>query len=148
MIESIPSLDPIDGFWTPTEQDVMVADRVFRELLESAAKDPTILFPDLDPNLAAGQPDSLAHEQMELELVVNHYHVYQRQYVGIIINGTPLVFCNYADGPQFDSSRGYLFIQKVFLPGGSVHFLQGRFDPELKTCSNVALIGSWPVPER
>jgi hypothetical protein len=66
-----------------------------------------------------------------------------RQYAGIVIDGKKLVFCNYSDGAKADPSTDYIFIQKVFAPDGTVRFLQCRFDPELKTCSNVSIIGSW-----
>ena len=143
---SIPGPVKIDGFWTPPEQDVAVADRVLRDLLHVAVKDPTLLFPDLAPNsdpTAPAPPDSLEYEQNELVLVSRNYDRYLRQYVGIIIDGQKLVFCNYSNGTKVDPSTDYIFIQKVFVPGGTVHFLQCRFDPELKTCSNVSIIGPW-----
>jgi len=143
LVASIPGPVKIDGFWTPTEQDVTVAERVFGELIQTAVKDPSILFPDLVKNSDPAAPDSLEHERDELALVSRNYDSYLRQYVGIIIQGQKLVFCNYSDGAKIDPSADYIFIQKVFVPGGTVHFLQCRFDPETKTCSHVSIIGSW-----
>jgi hypothetical protein len=149
LIASIPGPVKIDGFWTPPEQDVAVAERAFRELIHSAAKDPTILFPDLAPgtdttvaaNVAAAA--DLENERYELSLVSSNYSGYSRQYLGIIVDGQKIVFCNYAVVPQVDPSANYIFIQKVFVDDGTVHFLQCRFDPVEKTCSNVSMIGSW-----
>jgi len=146
---SIPGPVKIEGFWTPSEQDVAVADRVFRDLLHAAVKDPTLLFPDLAPNPDPAAPVDraaaalLEHERNELDLVSRNYDSYVRQYVGIIIDGQKLVFCNYSDGTKVDPSADYIFIQKVFVSDGTVHFLQCRFDPIEKTCSNVSIIGSW-----
>lgn len=103
---TIPGPVKIEGFWTPTEVDVTVADRVFREMIQSAAKDPTILFPELAP-----RPDSevktsqekaeelanaaqLENERYELQLILSHFDHYSRQYVGIILDGQQLIFCN------------------------------------------------------
>jgi hypothetical protein len=149
LIASIPSLVKIDGFWTPPEQDVAVADRVLRDLLHAAVKDPTLLFPDLAPNPDPAVPVNpeaarmLEQERDELDLVSRHYDTYVRQYVGIIVDGQKLVFCNYSDGTKVDPSTDYIFIHKVFVPDGGIHFLQCRFDPIGKTCSNVSMIGSW-----
>jgi hypothetical protein len=143
LIASMPGPVKIDGFWTPPEQDVAVADRVFRELIHSAVKDPTLLFPNLPKNSDPSVPDSLEYERNELALISANYDSYSRQYVGIVIDGQKLVYCNYSDGPKFDPSADYIFIQKVFVPGGTVHFLQCRFEPKLKTCANVSIIGSW-----
>jgi hypothetical protein len=146
LLESLPGVLKIDGFWTPPEQDVAVADRVFRELIHNGVTDPKLLFPHLSDSPDATGSDSLEYERNELALVSKNYDKYLRQYVGIIVDGQKLVVCNYSDGPKFDPSTGYLFIQKVFQPGGKVHFLQCRFDPLLKTCSNVSIIGSWQPP--
>jgi hypothetical protein len=149
LVATIPGPVKIDGFWTPTEVDVIVAERVFRELIHSAVKDPTLLFPDLAPSTDPAVPADLAvaaqleNERYELTLVSSNYDRYSRQYVGIIIDGQQLVFCNYADVPKVDPSTGYIFIDQVFVADGSVHFLQCRFDPMEKTCSNVSMIGSW-----
>ncbi|MEI9998389.1 MAG: hypothetical protein WDO13_04105 [Verrucomicrobiota bacterium] len=35
-----PDAPKLDGFWTPSEPAVIVADRVFRELLQDAMKEP------------------------------------------------------------------------------------------------------------
>jgi hypothetical protein len=143
LIDSFPGRVKVDGFWSPPEQDVAVADRAFRDLIKAAVKDPTILFPDLSQDPDPNKPDTVEYERRELSLVLDNYDSYQRQYVGLIVDGIPIVFCNYSDGPKFDASAGYIFMQKSFVPGGSVHFLQCRFEPILKTCSNVSLIGTW-----
>jgi len=151
---NIPGPVNIDGFWTPSSQDVAVADRVFRDLIHSAVKDPTLLFPDLAPNpdptvpADLGAAAQLENERYELTLVFGNYDRYSRQYVGIIIGGQKLIFCNYSDGTKADPSTDYIFIQKVFVGDGTVHFLQCRFDPVEKTCSNVSMIGSWQRSEK
>jgi hypothetical protein len=146
LVASIPGSVKIDDFWTPPEQDVAVADRVFRELIHGAIKDPALLFPDLKPNPnpdAPIAPDSFEYEQNELALVSANYDRYARQYVGIVIAGQKLILCNYSEGTKVDPSAEYIFIQKAFVPGGKVHFLQCRFEPWSKIGSNVSMIGSW-----
>jgi hypothetical protein len=154
MTTSIPARVKIEGFWTPSEIDVIVADRVFRELIQDATKEPTLLFPDLAPNsdspasvkiAAAAQ---LENERYELSLVSTHFDEYARQYAGIIVDGQKFVLCNYACVPKVDPSTGYLCIEKVFVADGTVHFLQCRFDPDAKACSNVSLFGSWQKPAK
>lgn len=143
LIASIPGLVNIDGFWTPSEQDAAVADRVFLDLIRSAVKNPAPLFPDLAQNPDPAAHALLEHEQKELALVSRNYDSYARQYAGIILDGQKIVFCNYSEGTKADPSADYIFIQKAFVPGGTVHFLQCRFNPETKTCSNVSMIGPW-----
>jgi hypothetical protein len=147
--QCMPGVLKIEGFWTPTETDVIVADRVFRQLIRAAAKDPTILFPELVQNpdaTAAANIETAAqlqNERYELSLVSDHFDRYARQYVGVILEGKKLVFCNYAVVPKADASADFLFIQKVFAADGTVHFLQSRVDPDDKSCANVSIIGSW-----
>ncbi len=149
LIATIPGSLKIMGFWTPTEVDVLVADRVFHELIHAAVKDPTLLFPDLAPSTDPAIPVNaeaaaqLENERYELTLVSSHYDRYACQYVGIIVDGQKLIFCNYANARQADPSTGYISVEKVFVGDGTVHFLQCRFDPQEKTCSNVSMIGSW-----
>jgi hypothetical protein len=147
--QSMPGAPRIEGFWTPSEADVIVANRVFRELIQDAAKDPTLLFPELVQNpdaTAAANIETAAqlqNERYELSLVSSHYDRYSRQYVGVILDGKKLIFCNYVVAPKADPSADYVFIEKVFAEDGTVHFLQGRVDAEEKTCANVSIIGSW-----
>ena len=147
---NIPGPVKIDGFWTPPEQDAEVADRVLRDLIDDAAKDPSKLFPDLAKTTDSDSEssDSLDHEQKELLLIAKNYDRYIRQFVGVIIEGQKLVFCNYSDGTKVDPSDVYIFTDKVFVPGGKVHFLQCRFEPKGKTCSNVSMIGSWQKEDK
>jgi hypothetical protein len=49
---------------------------------------------------------------------------------------------------KVDPSTDYIFIQKVFVPDGTMHFLQCRFDSEAKSCSNVSMIGPWQPKEK
>jgi hypothetical protein len=146
---NIPATVKIEGFWTPSVQDVTVADRVFRERIESAAKDPALLFPGLAKKAAADaydREDNLEYQQKELEAISANFDTYARQYIGIIMGKKKLIFCNYSVGTKVDPSAEYIFTDKVFVPDGTVHFLQCRFEPEKKTCSNVSMIGSWQVP--
>ena len=143
LISSIPGPIKIDAFWTPSEANAVVAERVFRELLEGAAKDPHLLFPDLAPGADEDSPDSLKHEQAELALICKNYHAYARQYVGIIVAGTKLVLCNYSDAPNIDPATQYLYVEKYVVPSGKVHFLQCRVDTHWQTWSNVSHFGSW-----
>ena len=145
LVASLPGAIKLDGFWTPTEQDVAVADRAFHDTIRDAVKDPTLLFPDLPQDPDSTKPDTLGYEGHELAQVLENYDTYQRQYVGLIIDGIKIVFCNYSCGPKFDASAGYIYMQKTFVPDANIHFLQCRFEPILKTCSNVSLIGSWQM---
>ena len=154
LVANIPGPVNIDGFWTPPLQDVAVADRALRDMIHDAIKDPTLLFPDLAPNPDPTAPvnrdaaNQLEQERNELDLISRNYDAYVRQYVGIIIDGTKLVFCNYSEGTKVDPSADYIFADKVFVPDGTVRFLQCRFEPWSKTCSNVSIIGSWQSPEK
>ena len=146
LLASLPGPVKIDGFWTPSESSVTVAERVFRERIESAAKDPALLFPGLAKKAGSGAGDpteSLDYQQKELELISVNFDSYLRQYVGIIMEKKKLIFCNYSVGVKVDPSTDYIFTDKVFVGDGTVHFLQCRFDPQEKTCSNVSMIGSW-----
>ena len=143
---NIPATVKIEGFWTPSELSVTVAERVFRERIQSAAKDPALLFPGLAKKAGSGAGDpteSLDYQQKELELISVNFDSYLRQYVGIIMEKKKLIFCNYSVGVKVDPSTDYIFTDKVFVGDGTVHFLQCRFDPESKTCSNVSIIGPW-----
>lgn len=146
VVSSIPGEVTIDGFWTPPEQDVLVADRVFRDAIHDAVKDPTLFFPDLAPSADGTVPASpeLEEERTKLTLVSQNYESYERQYVGIIVDGTKLVLCNYSNGTEADPSTDYICMQKFFASGGKTHFLQCRVDVQAKTCANVSMIGSWP----
>ena len=138
---SMPGVEKIDGFWTPTEANARQAERALRETLERAAKDPSLLFPDL-----AGKEKGdfmLELERDNLNQVLQHYDVYGRQYAGIILMGKRLVFCNYADVRGVDFSRIYISMDHYFATDGVTHFLLARFDPEAKTCANISMIGPW-----
>ncbi len=149
---SMPGLAKIDGFWTPPLQDVTVADRAMRDVIHAAAKDPAVLFPDLapdpDPNAAPDDNKTREREKQraELALISENYETYARQYLGVIIDGTKYVYCNYSDGTKVDPATGYVFIQKTFVNDGTVHFLQCRFEPLLKQATNVSFVGSWQGP--
>ncbi len=152
LIASMPGLEKIDGFWTPPLQDVTVADRAMRDVIHAAAKDPTVLFPDLapdpDPNAPVDENKTRdrEHQRAELALISENYESYARQYLGIIIDGQKYVYCNYSDGTKVDPATGYVFIQKTFVNDGTVHFLQCRFEPLLKNATNISFIGSWQGP--
>ena len=149
LVASIPWHVSVEGFWTPSETDVAVADRVFHELLVQAAKDPMTLFPDMGANSDKFSLEALKKEQNELILIGENEDAYARQYVGVILTtGRKLIFCNYATVPKVDPSTEYLFLEKYFVADGTVHFLQCRFDSESKTCSNVSIIGSWQEKEK
>lgn len=148
LTDTIPGLMKIDGFWTPTAQDVEVADRVLRDLINDAARDPAKLFPDLATSKDPDDRKAFKEESNELVLVSKNYGRYLRQYVGVIIEKQKLVFCNYSCGTKIDPSADYIFIDKVFAPDGAIRFLQCRFEPREKACSSVSLIGSWqPLPK-
>jgi hypothetical protein len=154
LLATLPSAVKCDGFWTPPEQDVAVADRALRDMIHAAAKDPTVLFPELapsrDPDAKQSDDDKreLARERIELALISENYDSYARQFVGIIIDGQKLVLCNYSDGTKLNPAAGYIFIQKTFVADGTVHFLQCRFEPWLKNITNVSIIGSWQAPAK
>jgi hypothetical protein len=142
LMGSLTGPPKVEGFWTPTEANVVMAERVLRERVEDAAKDPTLLFPELANSTDSTSLDQIHNEKVELELIVQNYESYQRQYVGLIIKGNKVVYCNYSDGTTVDPSRNYVFIQKVFDDSGRIHFLQAQVDAGTKVCSNVSFIGS------
>ena len=133
----------IEGFWTPGEQDAQVAERVLHEALQAGQKDPTLLFPELSPTAEASSTESVGYQQRELALVNQNYDRYARQYVGLLIDGRKIVFCNYAHGTKGNPNRDYLFLETYFATDGATQFLQGRVDVGGQICSNVSLIGSW-----
>jgi hypothetical protein len=148
LIASLTGPPKVEGFWTPSEANVVMAERVFREMLESAAKDPSILFPELagDSNgkkVKGDTLDEMHNETVELGAILKNYDSYQRQYVGLIIGGNKIVYCNYSEGTPVDASKDYVFIQKVFQDGGRNHFLQAQVDSVTKVCTNVSFIGTW-----
>ena len=148
---NIPGAVRIEGFWTPGETSAIVADRVLRVLIHRAAKEPLLLFPDLAPDTSrdAGKADEsdkeaqLKKQQRELAFISDKYVNYVRQYVGVIIDKQRLVFCNYSVGTKGDPAREFLFTEKFFNEHGGTHFLQCRYDPEEKTCTNISMIGPW-----
>jgi hypothetical protein len=144
ILGTLPDGVEVDGFWNVSEQIAIKADRNLRETLEDAVKDPTTLFPDLTPGKDATQPDSLEYQRNELKAIIEHYDAYQRQYVGLVVNGHEIVLLNYAMGPGLDPSDGFICIHHVFEPG-KMHFLQARYnwDYDTKTVSNVSMYGSW-----
>lgn len=147
---TIPGPVRIEGFWTPVDTLVIVADHNLRATIRDAAKDPTLLFPDLPKDAApnADRPgESLDEQRRELELVSDNYAAYARQYVGIVVDGMKIIFCNYSTGTKGDPAHEYIFTEKYFVADQS-HFLQCRFDREQKTVSNVSMIGPWAGPAK
>lgn len=142
ILATLPDEPPVDGFWKVSEQIAIVADRNLRETIEDAIKDPATLFPDLAPGGDATERDSLEFERGELKEVLAHYGAYQRQYVGLQIDGHEFVLINYAAGPDLFPADGFIFIHHVFQPG-KMHFLQARFNWDYKTISNVSMYGPW-----
>ena len=156
-VANIPSTSRILGFWTPSESSVIVGERVLREKIEDAAKDPEVLFPGMAKQAAKDaydREDNQEFQQKELEMILANFQGYTRQYVGIILydeermEKVRLIFCNYSVGSKVDPSMEYVFTDKVFVPDGTVHFLQCRFDFEKKACSSVSMIGPWQPVER
>jgi len=153
LVASLPGYVKVEGFWTPPEQDCLVADRALRELIHAAAKDATVLFPDLAPNPDPTVPvdennaKELEHERSELSLISDNYATYSRQYLGVIIDGVKYVICNYSDGTKADPAAGYILIQKTYV-SETTHFLQCRFEPWQKNITNVSIIGSWQAPAK
>src|ERR1700761_8174555 len=97
IVASIPGGPHIDKFWTPSETNVEVADRVLREMVEAAAKDPSTQYPELAEAKGNEAASMLAQEQVQFQGVVDNYDRYNRQYIGVVIDKVKLVFCNYAD---------------------------------------------------
>jgi hypothetical protein len=142
ILATLPDEPDVDDFWKVTEQIAIVADRMLREKLEDAAKDPTLLFPDLPPGSDASLPNSIGYQKLELKLILEHYGAYHRQYVGLMMGGHKVVLVNYAVGLATDPAAGYVFIHRFFIPHRS-HFLQCRFDWDEKLISNVSTYGPW-----
>ncbi len=152
LVASMVGAPKIDGFWTPPLQDVTVADRAMRDVIHAAAKDPTVLFPDLapdpDPNAPVdeGKAKERERQRTELSLISDNYESYARQYLGVIIDGTKYVYCNYSHGTSVDPATGFVFIQKTFANDGTIQFLNSRFEPLLKNATNLSFVGSWQGP--
>ncbi len=142
ILATLPDEPLVDSFWNVSEQIAIVADRHLRETLQDAVKDPTQLFPDLTPGTDTTQPDSLEFQRNELKMIVEHYAVYHRQYVGLMIDGHEIVLLNYCIGPGLNPADRFLCIQRVFEPG-QMHFLQARFNWDYKLLTNVSMYGSW-----
>ncbi len=141
--DSLPEDVKITGFWTPSANSVVVAERTFRELIHRGATDLSVIYPDLAKNPTDFPPDSARDMQGELVLIGKNYNAYTRQFVGMVIDGHKVIFCNYTDFQKIDPSTDYIFIQKVFGQVGGFHFLQCRYDFASRSCQNVAIIGSW-----
>jgi hypothetical protein len=144
IVASLPGHVLIEGFWNLTEQHTTVAERVFRQALQDGVKDPKTLFPDLSEE-AVGD-ESIDSVRRMIQSVVDNYPHYTRQYIGVIIDGTKLVYCVYSDAPKLDPLTQYFDMEKYFVTG-KTHFLFCRVDAHWKTWSNPAIIGSW-LPEQ
>jgi hypothetical protein len=137
LVEYTPQVD----FWTPSATDVIVAERTLRELIHDGTREIGLVFPGMG-KADAYSVDEVERERTEVDLVERNYLRYNRQFVGLVMDGRKVILCNFSDGPKVDPAKDYVFIQKVFVDHG-MHFLQARFDMETKTCSKVSLIGTW-----
>ena len=130
-------------FWTPSADEVLVAERVFREWIQDGAKDPAAVFPDMGANpdgFPAGEPE---FERKEFALIVQNYGGYARQYVGLVVQGRKVILCNYFAGLEANPATDFVFLQKVFVEGKEIHFLQSWYDPDAKNCSDLVMVGLW-----
>jgi hypothetical protein len=142
ILATLPDEPTVDGFWQVTEQAAIVSDRRLRETLEDAIKYPLQLFPDLQDLPDTTQPDSLGYQRNEMKQIVENYGAYQRQYVGLVIDGERYVLLNYSIGVKADPATGFIFIHRVFEPG-KMHFLHARLNWDENTVSNVSMYGPW-----
>jgi hypothetical protein len=151
---SLVSYTKTVDFWTPTPGDVAVAERTLREMIHRGASDPGEVFPSMirpentfgnSSGAPSGNDIEIENEKNELIQVDANYEKYARQFVGIILDEKKFVLCNFVVAYGANPAKDYLFLQKVFEPQ-DVHFLQARFDPETRKCTNVSLIGWWQEP--
>ncbi|MCE0498660.1 MAG: hypothetical protein LV481_12010 [Methylacidiphilales bacterium] len=132
-------------FWTPTLQDIAEAQQALRKSIDQGCTDPSQIFAQLAPK-GGYSADEVQRQGVEITFIREHYDRYARQYVGIIMDGKKLVFCNfvdteYSDSKAVDPTKEYVFVQKAFAK--DMHFLQAQYDPEAKKVLNVALTGYW-----
>jgi hypothetical protein len=130
-------------FWTPSTDDVIVAERTFREWIKSGAKEASAVFPEMADHPENFPPDEVEFERRELDWVDQNYEGYARQFVGIIVDGQKFIVCNYSIVPGADPAAGYLFLQKTFAGGRGMHFVEAWYDPDAKSCSRLAMVGLW-----
>jgi hypothetical protein len=130
-------------FWTPSPEDVVMAERVFREWLQGGAKDPAAVFPDMGTNPSGYPPGEPEFERQEMALIVQNYGSYARQYVGLVVQGRKVILCNYFAGLEADPAGGFVFLQKAFAKDKGIHFVQAWYDPDARTCSELVMVGLW-----
>jgi hypothetical protein len=142
-LSDLTEFHKVIDFWTPTPDEIIVAERVFRQWIQDGARDPTSVYPEmakLPQNFPPGEPE---FEQNEMALIDQNYSRYTRQYAGLIIRGRRVILCNYFTGLEADPSTGYVFKRKVFAENKDIHFVQAWYDPDARTCSNLVMVGLW-----
>jgi hypothetical protein len=144
-IAGMPEIEhPKDvDFWTPTPDQVLVAERVFRDWIQDGAKSAAAVFPDMGANPDGYPPGEPAYEQKEFGLIIQNYGQYERQYVGLVVQGRKVILCSYFAGLEANPATDFVFMQKVFAEDKGIHFLQAWFDPDAKSCSDLVMVGMW-----
>jgi hypothetical protein len=130
-------------FWMPTADDVIVAERAFRQWIQDGSKDAGAVFPDMDRYPESFPPGEVEFERLELGLINQNYASYARQYVGLVVHGRKVILCNYYSNLEADPAVGFVFMRKVFVEDRGIHFVQGWFDPDTRLCSNIVIVGLW-----
>ena len=142
-LASLTDYQPDINFWTPSPDDIVVAERVFRQWIEDGAKDPAAVYPEMGAhpeNFSPGEPE---FQQKEMALIAQNYGRYARQYAGLIVQGRKVILCNYFAGLEANPAGSFVFMQNVFVPHKGIHFVQGWFDPDAKSCSKLVMVGLW-----
>jgi len=142
-LASLTDYQPDIDFWTPSPDDIVVAERVFRQWIEDGAKDPAAVYPEMGAhpeNFSPGEPE---FQQKEMALIAQNYGRYARQYAGLIVQGRKVILCNYFAGLEANPAGSFVFMQNVFVPHKGIHFVQGWFDPDAKSCSKLVMVGLW-----
>jgi hypothetical protein len=112
----------LTGFWEPSVNDAAKAEGCIRRYLVSVQD---------DPNLDAYQKENVV-------FILNNLEEYQRQYVGILVDGEKRIGCN-----LFLSDHSFADWERVpvFLIDGGKYFWQIEYDLPKDECINFYIHG-------
>ena len=93
----------VEGFWTPTPQDIAGAEGRLRSALEKGVKDPASVMP--------GPFSAISRQRSSEEIgrVLERYGTYRRQYFGVVIARKHYLFLNsFPAREQMREKEGYV----------------------------------------
>lgn len=121
----------VDGFWTPTPQDVLRAEQRVRAAIAEAGQDfAAVAGPQKRP------PSAQRFAMDQLEKIVANLAEFDAQYAGMIIGGRKRILCNFMrreSGSQHFLGNSRM-CQWVQVDDGGFWYWQIQFDVATETC--------------